>query len=243
MKRNLFLTTLIITGILPLFSKNLLNVDFKSFEKIDELSFVYSQVIEGEEILSEIKISKSRYAEEDVIVYENRSSKYESFVYVKLNGDLIKTKIFDKKNKARYTINYGKSINISIITEDKKYEKNIPNDCIDTSALALLLSAYKAKNGDSLNVKLLDYKNLEINEVKINVLDIDSKIRIGKNEVDAIKYEISSFLFYDSTMFYAKGKLPVLLYYEGPTSINFLDRTKLSITPDSYLKNIKIITD
>ena len=110
----------------------------------------------------------------------------------------------------------------------------------DTSALAVLLSVFQLKKGESIFLNILDYKNFETTKIKLEIIAENMDYELGTIKIKSKMYKISSFLFYDSIFYCSNKPFPVLLYYEGPTSINFLDRTEIIINEDSYINNKKL---
>lgn len=210
-------------------------------DKYGEVSLFYTQYVNQEKLEARVNISKSSYAGRPIFISSTESEASSVIVYIDLEGNPVRTRIIDKRKNIRYFITYGKKTILSIIKEGTRNDQVVENDVYDMSVLGLLLSARPIDAKKVFSVNLLDYKSGDINRVTISVLDENDRYSLGEEKIKAIRYKISTFILYETILYYGQHDFPVLLYYKGPTSINFFSETSLAIKPGSYKKALEKI--
>lgn len=203
-------------------------------EKNGDVSLAYDQYLKGKELTARVHIYKSTYAGKEVFISSTDSEVSRVIVYIKPNGTPVRTKIFDKKKNIRYFITYGSKTILSILKEGDRKDMLIEGKVYDMSVLGLLISGIGKNQPEMFSVQVLDHKSGDVNRVTISKAEGNQHYLVGGEKVAAVRYKINAYFLYETVLYYGQQDFPVLLYYKGPTSINFLEETSFKIIADSY---------
>lgn len=204
--------------------------------KADQLEMNYYQKLNEKDLEIKTTFEKSRYLEEEIFISTNETEDHMTKVYITKNGKPIKTKVYDKKKNIKYIINYGKKIRITTVKNNSNEANYVSDSGYDVYMLAFLLSGYKPDKKNILQVNILEYKTATVNSVKLEILDTNADFIVSDKLIKTVKFKITTFFVYETILIYGKNHFPALLYYKGPTSINFLNKTIIKIIPESYIK-------
>lgn len=209
-------------------------------EKNKEITLSYDQQLEGRKLTAQVKLYKSSYAGKEIFVSSTDSEESRVIVYIDSKGKPVRTRIFDKKKNIRYFISYGSTTILSIIKEGNRKDQVIEGRVYDMSVLGLLISALGSSQQQAFSVNILDHKSGDVNKVTISKDEGNHYYKIDGEKVAAVRYKINAYFLYETVLYYGRQDFPVLLYYKGPTSVNFLEETSFRIIPESYFEAEKL---